>query len=114
MTLVIVCGGRGYTDTERVFAELDKVYAAKPDLFIIHGGAAGADQRAAEWAASRGVPCAEVPAHWDYFGKKAGPTRNGWMLRLKPAGVVAFPGGDGTADCVAQARIAGVPVKEIK
>jgi predicted Rossmann-fold nucleotide-binding protein len=34
------------------------------------------------------------------------------MLDMKPDGVVAFPGGDGTADMVRRARAAGVKVWE--
>jgi predicted Rossmann-fold nucleotide-binding protein len=113
MTLVIVCGGRDYDDVEHVYAEMDKILIAKPDLFVIHGGASGADELAGDWAMSRGVPQAAVPAIWEYYGKRAGPMRNGWMLRLRPNGVVAFPGGAGTANMCRQAEAAGVPVMHI-
>lgn len=60
-------------------------------------------------------------AHWDAHGKAAGPVRNGEMLRGKSTfrdeGVadllIAFPGGKGTADCVAQARSLGIAVIEV-
>lgn len=92
---------------------LDRVVSERGDIFVVHGGAAGADKLAGEWAASRGLPCAEVRALWDYFGNPAGAIRNGWMLLLKPDGVIAFSGNTGTRNMCEQARAAGVPVMEI-
>ncbi len=94
---------------------LDRVVSERGDIFVIHGGASGADKLAGEWAASRGLPCAEVEALWDYFGNPAGPIRNSWMLLLKPDGVVAFKDGSGhgTADMISKANRANVPVMEI-
>jgi hypothetical protein len=44
------------------------------------------------------------PADWDKYGKLAGPIRNREMLEQNnPELVVAFPGGNGTADMVRQA-----------
>jgi hypothetical protein len=54
------------------------------------------------------------PAEWDKRGRIAGPVRNALMLDVgKPDLVVVFPGGRGTADCVRQARAAGVQVIEV-
>jgi hypothetical protein len=50
-------------------------------------------------------------AEWESLGRKAGPIRNQRMLTEgKPALVVAFPGGKGTANMVAQARATNVRV----
>jgi hypothetical protein len=55
------------------------------------------------------------PANWDRDGKSAGRMRNVHMLRSgKPDGVVAFPGGDGTAHMIAIAERARVPVWQPK
>lgn len=114
MLKVIVCGGRHYTNTARVFAVLDALADEHEDsIFVIHGGATGADQRAGEWAEFRGMPCAEVKALWRFYNKSAGPRRNTWMLALSPDLVVAFPGNAGTRNMVAQAEQAGVPVRTI-
>ena len=115
---VIVCGGQHYTDRIRVYDALDKIKAnSGPDgsdwIFVIHGGATGADAIAADWAKLRGQPCAEVEAPWDFYEKRAGPLRNKWMLFLAPDGVVAFPGNNGTRNMISQAREAGVPVWEV-
>lgn len=108
--IAIVCGGRDYRDQERVFAVLDQM---KP-TFVIHGGARGADALAENWAISRGVPYARVPAQWERYGRGAGQKRNGWMLQLKPDRVIAFPGGRGTAGMVEQADKAGFLVIKVE
>jgi hypothetical protein len=78
---------------------------------LIAGGASGADTLAARWAQDRGVPTQVYMAEWERLGREAGPIRNQRMLTEgKPDLVVAFPGGKGTANMVAQARAAGVRV----
>lgn len=114
MKKVIVCGGRHYADRIRVYETLDRLKEQNPDgIFVIQGGATGADAFAADWAKLRGQPCAEVKALWDFYEKRAGHLRNGWMLFLEPAGVVAFPGNAGTRDMTSNAKRLGVPVWEI-
>lgn len=63
------------------------------------------------WAFFEGCPVIRMDANWDFYGKKAGPIRNTWMLKYAtPDLVIAFPGGGGTADMVAQAEAAGIDV----
>lgn len=110
MTTYLVCGGRDFTDMELMTRELDD----RPVSAIVHGDCRGADRLAGEWAKLRGHPEIIVPANWKFYDKEAGFIRNTWMLKLIPFHVVlAFPGGGGTANMVAQARQIGVPVKEI-
>jgi hypothetical protein len=81
---------------------------------VIEGESRGADKLAALWASRRSIPLEPYPADWDRWGMAAGPKRNRQMLiEGKPDLVVAFPGGDGTADMVRQARKAGVRVREV-
>lgn len=71
---------------------------------------------ASEWAAKRHGEVIErpFPADWVTLGKAAGPIRNQQMLdEAKPDWVVAFPGGNGTADMVRRARKAGVKIVEV-
>lgn len=111
---VLVCGGRDFNDTVRVFAVLDKLHAEAEIAFIIEGGARGADACGREWAFRRGVECQTFEADWENQGSFAGPARNWRMLEEgKPDLVIAFPGGRGTADMVRKARRAGVGVVEI-
>lgn len=109
--IVLVCGGRDYTDWDTVWGVLDD-HVHREDI-IVQGGAKGADALAVQWARESGVPSAEVLADWEAFGKSAGAIRNSWMLRLKPDKVIAFPGGKGTANMIKLAKEAGVEVIEV-
>jgi predicted Rossmann-fold nucleotide-binding protein len=111
MTRVLVCGGRDYADRAAVYASLDSLHAEHGFTLLIAGGARGADTLAAQWAQDRGIPTQVYMAEWESLGRKAGPIRNLRMLEEgKPDLVVAFPGGKGTANMVAQARAASVRV----
>ena len=111
---VLVCGGRNFSDAERVWTVLDRFREKFGVEILIHGAARGADTLAGKWAAARVVPCLRVPADWDRHGKAAGAARNALMLQLSgPDRVLAFPGGSGTLDMVTRARAAGVEVIEI-
>jgi UDP-N-acetylmuramoylalanine-D-glutamate ligase len=110
---VLVCGGRDYSNRERVFTSLDMLNSKYPVAMVIHGAARGADSLADEWAKERGVPVERYPAQWDKHGKAAGPLRNQEMIEAKPDAVVAFPGGRGTEDMVARAKAAGVRVWQL-
>jgi hypothetical protein len=106
---VIVCGGRSYDKRAHVYAVLDEINP----IFVVQGGALGADTLARQWAETRGIPCATFHAWWTRFGKSAGGRRNAWMLMFVPVDlVVAFPGGRGTADMVSKATLAGVTVRD--
>ncbi len=101
---IAVCGGRDYDDFARVWKMIKRVHEQRPNLYVIHGAARGADLLASRAAQKLGVPDIHVPAQWDAFGKIAGPIRNGWILDLNPALVIAFPGGKGTANMIKQAH----------
>jgi hypothetical protein len=108
---VLVCGGRDYSDRGAVFAALDRLKHERGVACVIHGDASGADYLAGEWAEGEDIPVLRFPADWQRYGRAAGPKRNAMMLvGGKPDGVVAFPGGRGTADMVRQAEVCGVPV----
>lgn len=113
---VLVCGGRSYSDIERVYEVLDGVHKLTPISCIIEGGAMGADYLACRWSASRGLSDhSRFNADWELHGKSAGPRRNTRMIEEgKPDLVVAFPGGRGTADMVTKAEAAGIPVKRVR
>jgi predicted Rossmann-fold nucleotide-binding protein len=113
-TIMLVCGGRNYTDKARLSATLNELLHARGIIRIIAGGAKGADTLAEEWAKACGVPCYVYMANWAKLGRNAGPIRNQQMLdEGKPNLVVAFPGGRGTADMVRRARAAGIEVIEV-
>lgn len=109
--IILVCGGRTYNNEAMVY-DIMSVHVTPNDI-VVQGGAEGADALASDWCWQQGVACATVWAHWNRYKKQAGHIRNGWMLRLKPDKVIAFPGGRGTADMVRQAKEAGIEVIEI-
>jgi hypothetical protein len=107
---VIVCGGRDYDDMETLYEVLDTLKITT----IISGHARGADSMAEAYADERNLKLEIYPAEWDKYGKRAGFIRNQQMLDAgKPQMVVAFPGGNGTADMVRRARKEGVPVLSV-
>jgi predicted polyphosphate/ATP-dependent NAD kinase len=113
--VVLVCGGRDYTDWFRLRDELDDLAILHGVRRIVHGNACGADNLAMNWAEWRNIPQGKYPADWKQHGNAAGPIRNQQMLDSEHVDlVVAFPGGDGTADMVRRARAAGIPVKVIE
>lgn len=82
MIRVLVCGGRKFNLMGFMFNELDKIQEERGGFSIlIEGEAPGADQLAANWALSRGVPLQPFPANWAKHGRSAGPIRNEQMLR---------------------------------
>ncbi len=105
---VLICGGRNFANRR---AMVKVIASLRDDDLVIHGGASGADRLAGQVALEHGIHTAEVKAIWPIYGKGAGPRRNTAMLALRPDKVIAFPGGNGTGDCIRQAIQAGVPVE---
>jgi hypothetical protein len=123
--IVIVCGGRDFTDGVFAFDQLDRLRIELGIDVVIEGGQrtkdrfgsiiGGADYWAARWARARKISHHTERADWRRFGRAAGPIRNKKMLTdHRPARLIAFVGGDGTADAMAQARQMGIAVIEIK
>lgn len=103
---ILVCGGRNYFDRDVFGMAMQFMRQHFAEKFcIIEGGAPGADTLAREWALYHMVPLLEFPANWRNMGQRAGTIRNTWMLDFgSPDLVIAFPGGHGTANMVAQAK----------
>lgn len=138
---ILVCGGRDFSDLSTpekqknqklrsqysfVFEELNKIVIEfskeynpddnwlPTDITIISGGARGVDSTAIDFAICNFCPFVEFTADWQKHGRSAGPIRNQQMLEQgRPDLVVAFPGGVGTADMVARAKKANIPVRII-
>jgi hypothetical protein len=118
-SLIIVAGGGRSLDWSPVHiaTALHKIAAGRLVHRLFHGGARGADQAIAAAASQLGWPIEEIPADWARYGLAAGPIRNGQMIRraialaaaqplATPAAVavIAFPGAQGTASLLAQAK----------
>jgi hypothetical protein len=132
---VLVCGGRDYgfrpkgcpSDSARHYDErarrerfmLDETLrdmhrTRGPFTTLIHGAAPGADALACSWALANGLSILSFRPDWKTLGRSAGPIRNQMMIEAGPDLVIAFPGGDGTADMVRRAKAAGVELLEVE
>lgn len=111
---LLICGGRDFND-RKLFRETMEGLPYPVITAVIHGGARGADTLADLWGKKYGVPVIRMDALWEAYGKKAGGMRNQAMLDLlQPDAVLAFPGGNGTADMVRRAEKAGIPTTVIQ
>ena len=112
---ILVCGGRTYRGVHYVHNTLDALVQYFDDEFvIITGGAPGVDAYAFVWAQDKGYPTIVMDASWRFYKKGAGSIRNSWMLKwAAPDLILAFPGGSGTANMVAQGKDAGITVYEV-
>lgn len=111
--IIAVTGGRDFNDSRTVYYTLDRLKARDKIDLLVMGDATGADALAASWAEQEGVPYKVFRADWERHGRRAGPVRNAEMVAVGLSGLVAFPGGRGTADMTRQCRAAGVPVWEV-
>lgn len=111
--VVLVCGGRHYTNWKTVWRELQRLKPSK----VVTGQCdtkENADKLAERWAWFNGIQYQGYPADWRMFGNAAGPIRNSQMLAAeKPDIVLAFPGAAGTADMVNKALRGGYIVKQV-
>lgn len=111
---VLVCGGRKYFDRDRIFAVLNALDEIRPIHAVIEGGATGADSIAGEWAKEHDRKLFVVKPDYEKHSPKVAPLiRNTDMLQLGPELVVAFPGGNGTADMMKKTKAQGIPLLRI-
>lgn len=131
--VVLVCGGRNYgrvpprtpeneleaakekaeKEKDILFEILDLFHNHQPITLIVQGYAEGADKLAHEWAVERNVRSTGAKhrvthSMWNKLGKGAGFIRNKNMRdEERPNHVIAFPGGNGTANMVRISQRAG-------
>lgn len=112
---VLVCGGRDYNNYSHLYHVLDDIQDERGAFsVVITGDAAGADHWAESWAYMAKIRHMKFAADWIGYGRKAGPIRNQIMVdEGRPDLVIAFPGGNGTADMVRRARKANLEVIEV-
>lgn len=131
---ILVCGGRDFGAIPRgcprdqfeqfsrkarlerfmLTETLDVLNSDRHISLVIHGAYRGADALASAWAHRRYILELPFPADWAGRGKAAGPERNQRMIDVgKPNLVVAFPGGEGTADMISRAHTARIEIMEV-
>lgn len=115
---IVVSGTRTYNDYGLLEKTLDKIAEEfGPDLEIVEGGAAGADDLAGRYAARHHIPLVKFPADWKKYGRGAGPVRNRQMLEYagKDGLLVAFWDGKsrGTKNIIDTAQTMGLQTRVI-
>lgn len=115
MIIAAVTGGRDYSDAECVNREMAAHHERLEFGVVINGYADGLDKLVDAWCVSNGVQPARCPALWDYWRSQgrvriAGVRRNWAMTLLRPRVLLAWPGGEGTDNMIAQCRRVGIEV----
>lgn len=108
---IVVTGGRNYVMTASDYVFLENALSILGATAILTGGARGVDAQLGGWARRRGIPLEIIRPNWTKDGDAA-PFRANTRLAEAGAAVIAFPGAEGTADMVEQARRIGLPVHE--
>jgi YspA, cpYpsA-related SLOG family len=117
---ILVTGGRFYKNVGYVWKVLHEVHRLKGIDEIVHGAThtyTGADWCADDWAKVQNVRIIRcyVKEKLDGPWPAAGMRRNERMLdTYRPHGVIAFPGGNGTAHMVRIAHEAGVKIMDLR
>lgn len=108
---IIVTGSRHNPFKELVYKTLHEMMPT----MIVEGGAPGVDTSARQFAKEFRIEHDRVDADWDKYGNAAGPIRNkAMLLKHRDALVVAFPGGNGTMNCIKTAKELGMTVIQIR
>jgi len=118
MTKAIVCGGRGFVPSGTHRRLLGSLFSELEIREVVHGGADGADSFGRDAALIRMIPVHAFPADWAMHGKAAGPIRNRAMAEYVSDNgggyCIAFPGGRGTANMVAEAIGRGLSIIDLR
>ena len=108
---LVVTGGNDYRMTRADFQFLESVVRLTGARAILTDGTCGVAAQADAWARRRGLSVQRYVADW-LSERNAPPTRRNDMLAQAGDAVVAFPGGNVTADMVAKAWLKELPVHE--
>lgn len=76
---IIIAGSRGFDNYQLLKYKVDKILTNVDQIEIVSGGAKGADLLGEKYAQENNYTLTQIPAEWDYYGKKAGYIRNQQM-----------------------------------
>ena len=118
---IIVSGSRYYTDYSEFEQTMDHILSKVRDkyqIYIIEGGARGADAMALRYAKAHDIMHIQVKANWAHYGRQAGTIRNQEMLlrslrTFDKVALVAFPAQDsrGTRHMINISKRQGITCK---
>lgn len=108
--IYVFTGGRDYTDRALVNLVCDLLTVDDSNQFSVGDCPTGVDLFVRERIASTRLNV--FWSEWTLYGKPAGPRHNATMLEDADV-LIAFPGNNGTADCMAKARRAQIPIIQI-
>lgn len=113
--IVIVCGGRNFTNTQLIYKALDTIDNNFGITVLVHGDCWGVDKISNTWGSVHStIKCFPRPANWRLNGKRAGPIRNREMIdEFQPDLIIAFPGGKGTENMKQLGRQHDIMVIEV-
>lgn len=107
-TRIAIGGARHGASRDIVFAMLDQVLDKYPDVVLVHGGAAGPQDYARDWAITRKRP--ELIRHLEGDDAAAISRRDKAILDANPVGVIDFSPPDKPSVLAQMARARGFKV----
>ena len=111
---IVVTALQQGVDRDTVFAQLDRVHAKKPDMYIAHGNAPGVLQDVSDWAVSRKVEQVHFNLDYSVPAQMRIIKRDEAILDINPVGVVEFRNGDKTTHLADAARRHKIPVLPVR
>ena len=82
---VVIAGCRYYNNYDEAKEYIDYCLSnvrEENEIIIVSGGARGADALGERYAKENGFKIELYPAHWEKYGKSAGPKRNEQMAKI--------------------------------
>ena len=110
---VIIAGSREITDRELLEASVEDSDFQITE--VVSGGAKGVDRLGEKYARKEDISITRFPAHWNRYGRRAGPIRNSEMAEYADALIAIWDGqSPGTRDMLRQAYRADLKMYLLK
>ena len=112
---VVIAGCRDYNNYDEAKEFIDYSLSRirkENEIIIVSGGARGADALGERYAKENGFKIELYPAHWEKYGKSAGPKRNEQMAKVADC-VICFwdKRSPGTKSMIGFAKEYNKPIK---
>ena len=112
---IVIAGCRDYNNYDEAKEFIDYCLSRirkENEIIIVSGGARGADALGERYAKENGFKIELYPAHWEKYGKSAGPKRNEQMAKVADC-VICFwdKRSPGTKSMIGFAKEYNKPIK---